>query len=109
MKGTAPVPSMLPVAFINEVRARSVSSDTVIFTYHGKVRKSERSITDREVLTVLRHGAIDDGPTWDAKHGTFEGRLRHFVAGRDLRVVAALLDGSLMVTVITAYQKRRRK
>jgi hypothetical protein len=109
MKGTAPAPIMLPAAFLKEVRARSQSSGTVIFTNHGKVRKAERKVTDREILTVLRLGALDDGPIWDAKHGTFEGRLRHLVAGRDLCVVAALIGGDLMVTVITAYQKGRRK
>lgn len=98
---------MLPPAFLKEVRNRAAFSHMVIFSDHGVERATTRQITTREVLNVLLKGRIEDGPTWNAEYDNFEGLLRHYVAGRDLCVAVALLNGSLMVKVITAYPKGR--
>jgi hypothetical protein len=109
MKGTETTPTMLPPAFIKEVRDRAKFSHMVVFSDHASQRQGSRVISTREILTVLRKGRIEEGPEWDAKHGTFAGTIRHYVAGRDLTVAVALLNGRLMVRVITAYPSGSKK
>lgn len=103
MKETGPTPSMLPPAFVKEVRDYSKFSHMVVFTGHGDERQDQYVISTREILTVLQKGRIDSGPVWDDEFGNFKGSMRHTVAGRDLTVAVALLKGRLMVKVLTAY------
>lgn len=94
---------MLPPAFVKEVRDRARFSHMVVFTDHVLDQMADRKIVAREVMSVLRKGRIEKDPVWDGGHGTFEGSMRHYVAGRDLTVRVALMNGRLGVVVITAH------
>ena len=67
---------------------------------HLRDRMSERGVSMRQVLEVLRKGIGVDGPTLD-EYGDFRIKLRRKVAGRRIQVVVAVKETHFVaVTVI---------
>lgn len=97
-------PGMTPQAFQQAVRDRAAFSHMVGFTDHALERMQARSITRTMVLRVLRRGSID-GPRMkqDRASGNWTAPIVGVTAGIEIKVVVAIEDGTLFVTVITAY------
>lgn len=104
MSDVVPLPRLMrPDEFEKEVRDRAAFSHMVGFTTHALERATERGITTRQILNVLRKGSLADGPTLSLEHGDVEGVMEYFGTGRRLRVVCALRDENLEITVVTAF------
>lgn len=95
---------MTPQAFEQAVRDRAAFSHMVGFTGHALERMQERGITRTMVLRVLRRGTVD-GPRMkqDRASGNWTAPIVGVTAGMEIKVVCAIEDGDLFVTVITAY------
>lgn len=91
---------MRPQAFVDRVRALSVSSENVVFTRHARLRMLQRDVTDLQVLEVLRRGSVvrDEGPAPDI-HGNWKATLRRTVAGQEVNVAAVLSGGVVVITI----------
>lgn len=94
---------MRPDEFEQEVRARAAFSHMVGYTEHALGKAMERGITTRQILNTLRKGTILKGPTYDAAEKNYVGTMEYFGTGRRVRVVCALDDHKLTITVITAF------
>jgi hypothetical protein len=65
---------------------------------HVKERMAQRGVTMRQVLEVARSGEGISGPTLD-QWGDWRVKLKKYVAGRRVQIVAAVKDE--MVVVVT--------
>jgi Domain of unknown function (DUF4258) len=67
------------------------------FEFDPHLRESmlERDISMRQVMTTVREGSINQGPTMD-EYGEWRCRLRKRTAGRLVRVVVAIQPGGLL-------------
>jgi len=50
-------------------------SSKVIFTVHCLERMQQRGVSTIEVLRCVSRGSITKGPTYSAKHGSYEFRM----------------------------------
>lgn len=67
---------------------------------HAQQRMSERGVTVRQILDVLRQGKGIDGPTLD-QYGDWRIKLKRFSCGRNVQVVVVVRNDFLeVVTVI---------
>ena len=67
---------------------------------HFRDRMSERGVSMRQVLEVLRKGKGVGGPTLD-EYGDYRIKLKLYVAGRRIKVVVAVKENHFVaVTVI---------
>jgi hypothetical protein len=87
-------------AFESRVHELARVSANIRFAHpHFQARISERQITMRQVLEVLRKGCVIDGPTAD-KWGDTRVKLQRKVAGRRVQIVVAVKENHL--DVVTA-------
>ena len=89
---------MTPVEMLRRIRELAAEDANVRFTKHAVVRMAQRKILIRQVLTVLRGGVIIEGPALNI-HGNWQCTLRHFAAGNEVQVAAAIEQGVLVITV----------
>lgn len=99
----APVGGPNPSAAQLEARIHELSKNTSNLRFdhpHFRIRMIQRGITMRQVLEVLRHGNVVDGPKKD-HWGDWRVKLQRKVAGRRVQVVVAVQKGRLdLVTTI---------
>ena len=57
-----------------------------------------RDFTMRQALTTMKEGTVNQGPTRD-EYGDLKCRVRKRVAGRLVRVVVAIHEGSLLYLI----------
>ncbi len=78
-------------------------SHMVLFTDHALERMKQRGITRRQVLRALTKGSLLDGKIkWDTNYSNWTGKIRGIAAGEEIDVPCAILDGRLVVKVLTA-------
>jgi Domain of unknown function (DUF4258) len=87
-------------AFESRVHELAKVSANIHFSHpHFQARLTERKVTMRQVLEVLRKGCVIDGPTVD-KWGDMRVKLQRKVAGRRVQIVVAVKEKYL--DVVTA-------
>lgn len=76
-----------------------VTAGSVAFDHpHFQLRLAQRSISMRQVLEVLKHGNVVDGPKLDP-YGDWRLKLQRKVAGRRVQVVVAV--GATLLSAVT--------
>lgn len=103
-RASAPVPLMTPKRFLEQIRDRAKFSEMVGFTDHVEDQMEEREITRRMVLRVLQRCDLLNGPSWDADHANWIGKVAGTSAGVSIAVVCAIRDSDLIVTVVTTHR-----
>ena len=92
-----------PTASEMESRVHELAARTTNLRFdhpHFQLRMTQRGITMRQVLDVLRFGNVIDGPTKD-QWGDWRVKLQRKVAGRRVQVVVAIQERHLdLVTTI---------
>lgn len=86
-------------AFLRHVRALATDSRNVFITVHARQRMVQREHTDEDVLGALLKGGIDEGPFFNAK-GNWQATIYRRYADLEIKVVAVLDDGVIVITVI---------
>lgn len=81
----------------------AAASEAFKFTVHAQKRMIERDISRSMVLEALARGKTRREPEPNMKHGSMEVELNHYSAGVNYAVVVAVVDGEVVVTVITVY------
>jgi|SRR5690606_11602447 len=91
---------------VSEIQ-RIAQDDTgkIFILDHAHMRMIERGITTRQILKVLRHGEVIDGPTWVAdKERGWKCEFKRISAGECLHVIAKLTErGDNCCLIITVY------
>lgn len=82
---------------LERVRTAVAAGKLALDHPHFKERLAERSISMRQVLEVLKHGNVIDGPKLD-RYGDWRLKLQRKVAGRRVQVVVAV-EGELVTAV----------
>jgi len=82
-------------------RIRNLAGDSAnaVFSSHAKVQMRRRRVSPLEVLKVLRHGGITEGPALDLK-GCWRCTMQRFAAGENLTVAVAICDMTLVVVTV---------
>ena len=83
------------------LREIAADSSRVVVLKHAAARMAKRHITLPMVLDCLRGGSVEEPPALD-QHGNWKLTVWRRVAGKDLRVAAAI-DLPHRVVVITVY------
>ncbi|MBY0137508.1 DUF4258 domain-containing protein [Paracoccus yeei] len=94
---------MFATRFEEIVKDRSRFSHEVVMTDHIRVRMEERNITIRQVINVLRKGAVVSEPSWNPTYRSYEAKMAYSGAGMHIEVVCAIEEGSVQVVAITTY------
>lgn len=89
---------MTPEAMLRRIRELAAVDTNVRFTARARRRMVERGILIRQVVTVLRHGVIVEGPALNIR-GNWQCTLRRVAAGEEIHVAVAIEDGVLIITV----------
>jgi hypothetical protein len=84
------------------IRERSSDSLQVAFTTHALKQMKARRILRPEVIEVLNRGRLKRRPEPNLARASMECRMQHWLAGRELAIVAAVSDDSPDVVVVTA-------
>jgi hypothetical protein len=96
-------PEECPSAAFLESRVHELARNSANLHFdhpHFQARLVQRKISMRQVLEVLRHGAVVDGPKKD-EWGDWRVKLQRMVAGRRVQVVVAVKEKHLdVVTTI---------
>ncbi|MGL4767284.1 MAG: DUF4258 domain-containing protein [Formosimonas sp.] len=87
---------------LKTIRA-AAQSGAISFTVHAQRRMIQREISRSMVLEALARGKTRREPEPNLQHGSIEVELNHYSAGVNYSVVVALVDGEVLVTVITVY------
>lgn len=104
MKKVVRFPSqMLAPQFEAVVHDRSRFSHEVVLTDHMRLRMMERDITFRQILNVLRKGAVVSKPVWRNDYRAFEAKMAYVGAGTHIVVVCAIQEEKVEVVAITTY------
>lgn len=85
---------------LGRIRHLAGDSANVVFRPHAKAQMRRRLITPLEVLNLLRHGGITEGPALDLK-GCWRCTMQRFAAGENVTAAIAICDMTLVV--VTAY------
>lgn len=97
--------SVVPMAgheFVAMVRERTAIREQVQFTRHAEEQILRRRLTFARVINALRKGELVRGPRWDARYGSFSGRIDYRGSGELVRVACAIARLTPRVLVITA-------
>lgn len=89
--------------FEAHVKHRAAMSHMVLMTDHIKERMTERDISQRQVLNVMRKGSCGKNPSFNEAKACYEGKMRYTGSGREIVVVCAIVQSNLVVTAITVY------
>jgi Domain of unknown function (DUF4258) len=85
---------------LRRIRHLAGDSVNVVFRPHAKAQMRRRGITPLEVLNVLRHGGITEGPALDLK-GCWRCTMQRFAAGENVTTAVAICDTT--VVIVTAF------
>jgi len=102
------VPMRLSAAKAREmIKSLANDSSKIVWTGHGKIRKGQRSITRKQVINCLLHGAFIEQPCYDVIHGGFKFTMQTRDSGDLINVAAALHknDNGDYVVVITVFRR----
>lgn len=86
-------------AFLRRIRDLAADSGRVFITMHARQRMVQREHTDENVRGALLKGTIDEGPFFNAK-GNWQATIYRRYADQEIKVVAVLDDGVIVITVI---------
>ena len=92
----------MPYSQYLRVIRKAVTTESVIFSNHARKRMKERGINRLMVLEALTRGTIRRPPEKNV-HGALEVELHRYGAGVNYSVVVAVVEGEIIVTVITVY------
>lgn len=84
---------------LSEIQAAAAAGG-VVPSKHARLRMSERNVTLPEIVYVLETGVLEDARTRVEPEGTSHAVRGETVDGRVLRVVVALVQRVLIVTVV---------
>ena len=88
-------------AFEKQIRNLARESESVRFTFHAQSRMEQRAITVPMVLECLRRGVIRRPPEQNIKTGWYECRIERYAAGKNVAVVAAVVESDPAVIIVT--------
>ena len=80
----------------------AVATKKVRFSEHASKRMVQRKITFDMVMLALKRGTISRPPEPNI-YGAVEVELNRYCAGVNYSVVVAVVDGEIVVTVVTVY------
>jgi hypothetical protein len=89
---------MTAQAFLRQIRALAATSGNIFIVRHARKRMIERGFTDEDVQQVLLRGHIEEGPFRNERH-SWQATIRRMRAGQEIRVVAVLEEGVIVITV----------
>ena len=92
----------MPYSQYLKIIREAVATDNVLYSYHARTRMNERGITRIMVTEALVRGVIKRPPERNT-HGAIEVKLNRYSAGMNYSVVVAVIDGEVVVTVVTVY------
>lgn len=94
-----PTPSAVPSRdeLLTRVREAVTSGRVAFDSPHFRERLTQRSISMRQVMEVLKHGTAIDGPKLD-RFGDWRLKLQRKVAGRRVQVVVAM-EGAIATAI----------
>lgn len=84
--------------FTATVRELAAVSGNVVILRHAAQRMHERDIALAQVLEVLRHGRVSEGPALDI-HGNWKATMSRSVAGQKTTVAVAIENRLIVITV----------
>ncbi len=93
---------IMPYSQYLKIIREAVATDNVLYSYHAQKRMNERGITRIMVTEALLRGVIKRPPETNT-HGAIEVELNRYSAGMNYSVVVAVVDGEVVVTMVTVY------
>ena len=84
------------------IRLAVTTAENVIFTDHALLRMRQRQVSRMAAVEILKKGVIRREPEPNLRRGTLECRVEHYIAGRNLALVAAVDAANPTVVVVTA-------
>lgn len=102
MTNPIPFPAINRSTVAKAIHVAAERSENIVITRHALARMTERGITLTEVNRCLRHGQ-QQGYGFLNEHGNWQVELLHTVAGKRLKVQAALIEeeGRTVIVVTT--------
>jgi hypothetical protein len=97
MKKVVP-PRMTGQAFLRAIRELAAQSRNIFIVHHARRRMIQRGFTDEDVQQALLRGQIDEGP-FRNNRDNWQATIRRMRAGEEIKVVAILEDGVVVITV----------
>lgn len=84
--------------FLRQVRALAVNSSNIFTEIHARRAMAKRGFTDEDVQQTLLRGVVEEGPFRNGR-GNWQATIYRMRAGQEVRVVAVLEDGVVVITV----------
>lgn len=92
----------MPYSQYLKIIREAVSTQAVLFSKHAQKRMRERGINRMMVFEALTRGTIRRPPEANTR-GAIEVELHRYSAGVNYSVIVALVEGEIIVTVVTVY------